>query len=514
MPEHPPHLVQDPKKSFFPNTSSENCFWKTSLIYFSFHPFNSFHHIAHNYGSIGIESVKEIISLTDKLVTPTMSIPVIGDERTAIMLNQTIVNTMFKDVVEESSVEQLGFYECDTESDRQLNDVATSMVPINCHFIRFLLQSRILTTRGLSPEYVREAVCHALNSVNPHSCVVLASDTNMDDWVLHVYVPNIDTVMEHALKKSVLKIDQAELGDARENVLRSIELTLLQKVRLCGIEGVNDVFYHTKKVDRVNSSTGEITTKLVHILETAGCSFQQALTLQFVDWRRITCNSMKAIHESLGIQAMSVALFNEIKRQLSSNGKKVDDRYIALLADFITCQGYPVSITRFDMNEIPTTGDLDKATFEQPMQVLTNAAGIGKHSPLSGASSSVLVGKQFNLGTGMVKLLNNASVTKKNNNTTNDAQIPLIQPRAGVPLVNAQTTCTRPGTIYPRTAMEVVCASTRTHYQIMNRLGDWKTATWQSQSVLAEAMESTMYSPTRYCPSSPAYCPSSPPPMF
>ena len=78
--------------------------------------------------------------------------------------------------------------------------------------------------------------------------------------------------------------------------------------------------------------------------------------------------------------------------------------HVALLADVMTNTGNIISIDRHGLNRLDTD-PLSRATFEQPVDHLIQAAVFGETDHIRSVSSCVAVGKVFNGGTGLPKIL-------------------------------------------------------------------------------------------------------------
>lgn len=167
------------------------------------------------------------------------------------------------------------------------------------------------------------------------------------------------------------------------------ELTIKQilNTRVCGIEGITAMY-----VDRDDKDE--------YYLLTEGSNFRKMLCHPQVDIKRLYTNDMWSVYECLGIAATKRLLLEDIKRCVVG----VNDCHPRLLVDKMTFTGKPCSITRYTM-KLNAVGPLSKATFEQTVEILANAAHHGEVDTLAGVSSCIVTGRQIRAGTGMIDCL-------------------------------------------------------------------------------------------------------------
>ena len=94
----------------------------------------------------------------------------------------------------------------------------------------------------------------------------------------------------------------------------------------------------------------------------------------------------------------------EIKDVLEDGGTNVGYRHLSLLCDMMTRLGCIMSVTRHGIKKTKT-GPLSKSTFEQSVDILTDAAVNNVTDPLSGTSDHIMMGKLISSGTGSFDVL-------------------------------------------------------------------------------------------------------------
>jgi DNA-directed RNA polymerase beta' subunit len=159
----------------------------------------------------------------------------------------------------------------------------------------------------------------------------------------------------------------------------------LKKLHLCGIEGIESVFYINKE--------GE------WMVETDGSNFQELIIHPFVDETRTVSNDIWDMYDVLGIQATRKALHREFKDIMGS----INSCHIDLLVDKMTYTGAISSISRYAMKK-EEAGPMSKASFEQSLENFINAAAFGERESTRGVSASIMCGKRPRIGTGVCSL--------------------------------------------------------------------------------------------------------------
>jgi DNA-directed RNA polymerase II subunit RPB1 len=101
----------------------------------------------------------------------------------------------------------------------------------------------------------------------------------------------------------------------------------------------------------------------------------------------------------MGIEAVRSVLFKELSNVLSFDGSYVNLRHLTLLVDTMCSRGYLSPITRHGINKADT-GALMKASFEETVEILLDAAACGELDDCRGISENVMLGQLAPLGTG------------------------------------------------------------------------------------------------------------------
>jgi hypothetical protein len=139
------------------------------------------------------------------------------------------------------------------------------------------------------------------------------------------------------------------------------------------------------------------------ILKTNGSNLLEVLGNDSVDASRTYTNDILEFHEIFGIEATRELLYQEIKKVFG--GDKVNPRHFQLLADIMCYRGVLMQIERHGLNRNPEIGPIAKASFEEVMNILTQAAVFGERENMKGVSSNILAGQFCKAGTNVFEIL-------------------------------------------------------------------------------------------------------------
>lgn len=188
--------------------------------------------------------------------------------------------------------------------------------------------------------------------------------------------------------------------------LKALEHNILENIIIKGTENIERVSLlpdeTKKKVSDYNPITRKFESKEEWFVVTDGTNFEKVLCNPIVDKVRTTTNNVIEIYETLGIEAVRQALFNEISEVLDTI--HVDYRHIAMLVDVQTNKGYILSIDRHGINR-GDIGPLAKCSFEETTDKLIKAGVFAEYDKINGVSANVMLGQVAPAGTGDCEIL-------------------------------------------------------------------------------------------------------------
>jgi DNA-directed RNA polymerase II subunit RPB1 len=140
-----------------------------------------------------------------------------------------------------------------------------------------------------------------------------------------------------------------------------------------------------------------------HIIETDGSNIDFMMNNPYFDYTKIRTNDIMNVYETLGIEAARSLLLEELRKVIEFDGTYVNIRHFLTLVDTMTYKGDIMAITRHGINKA-NTGPLMKCSFEETVDVLTEAAVFSESDHLKGVTENIVVGKMSNVGTGNIDL--------------------------------------------------------------------------------------------------------------
>lgn len=166
----------------------------------------------------------------------------------------------------------------------------------------------------------------------------------------------------------------------------------LEQIHICGIFGINEIFYIEKNKKWIVETNG-INSRNI---SKQYINYKTLLALPDVDVTQTISNNVWDIYEVLGIEATRSFLINEF---LSIMGG-INPCHALLLVDRMTFGGSVSSITRYTMKK-DDCGPFGRASFEETMDNFIKAALKGESEPTVGVSASIMCGKRAFIGTGL-----------------------------------------------------------------------------------------------------------------
>jgi DNA-directed RNA polymerase beta' subunit len=155
----------------------------------------------------------------------------------------------------------------------------------------------------------------------------------------------------------------------------------LEKISICGIEGINDMY--------LDHEDGE------WIIITNGSNLKKLLVHPLIDPKRLYCNNIWEVTECLGIAHARKMFLQDFKKTVGG----INECHLMLLVDKMMFKGKPTSITRYSMRT-NSVGPLSKATFEESIDTVVSAAIKTEVERNTGVSASIICGNQPKIGTG------------------------------------------------------------------------------------------------------------------
>jgi DNA-directed RNA polymerase II subunit RPB1 len=177
---------------------------------------------------------------------------------------------------------------------------------------------------------------------------------------------------------------------------------ILERVKLEGYKNIRDVLFDERS-KMTFSSNGAPEVKKYEVLVTEGINIPEIRDLNGIDFDNMQCNNILQTYTYYGIEAARTCLIESINRVFADQGVFLNYAHFSLLVDYMVYQGILTAMTRHGINKLETDV-LSRASFEDTIPVLVNAAVFGERDTLKSVSSSVMVGQVPKIGTGICRL--------------------------------------------------------------------------------------------------------------
>jgi hypothetical protein len=138
-----------------------------------------------------------------------------------------------------------------------------------------------------------------------------------------------------------------------------------------------------------------------HIVETEGSNMIDLAKCPFLVAESIKSSNVVEVATFLGISAGLVVLQSELHKVLSFDSAYIDSRHTWLLADTMGRSGVLSAMNRHHM-ELLGSSLLQRASFEQSLDVFEEGATFGLSDNLAGATERIITGQPVCMGTGLV----------------------------------------------------------------------------------------------------------------
>ena len=212
-----------------------------------------------------------------------------------------------------------------------------------------------------------------------------------DDLVC-VFSPNHIGQIDVFINTDNIELDDTFLSFITEDnmiqvYIEEVVIPKLEDIQVCGITGISNIFYVSE------------TKENIWFIETEGTNFSDVLSHPDVDVEKTMTNDIWEIYNTLGIEATRQYLIEEFFNIMGG----INPCHAKLLADKMTYNGMITSISRYAMRA-EGSGALSKASFEETLDNLLNAAVYGERECTDGVSASIICGKLGKFGTGVCEL--------------------------------------------------------------------------------------------------------------
>lgn len=331
--------------------------------------------------TMGVPRLNEIINLARSIKTPSMQIfldkPLGAEIENARRVQNQIEFLSLKMVCETAQI----LYDPEirttlVEDDKEFVETYFEMPDEEIDFdllskfvIRLVVSRSSMVSRGLTLEFISSKI-RKLHGPKIH---IITSDENDERLVIRIrfFASGEETL--------------SSLRDAQAEILR-IHLQGYAQIKKAYLTNLN-------KLD-----------KSEWCLQTDGIDFLPVLSAPDIDGTRVVANDIYVIYSTLGVEAARQSILNELSLVIEGNGSYVNHRHMSLLADVMTVKGYLTGITRHGVSR-QSTSALKRASFEETVDVLLDAAASSELDAVRGVSENIMLGQLPPVGTGNVEIV-------------------------------------------------------------------------------------------------------------
>lgn len=376
---------------------------------------NTFHYAgvgSKGVGSLGIKRLVELLSLTENMKKPIMTVYL--DDKYKQDLNK--VNKIISYVKEIFLVDIINKNNIKIYLDSKLEIQRQDNVSLS-HYVDENNRRKGKThSKGLLPWVIRIELNREI--MLNYGITLLDIKTKF-----HVYWKNkqIEITMKKEEKEVFDKITNVSIMTNYDNsevpiihirldlqpfdykTLVNFQDIISRKLKIRGIENIGDV--EEEKVKKIVFNEDD-DKDYEYILYTKGSNLMEIRKIEGIDLNHTITNNIREIYNIFGIEATRNALINEFNSIFKEYS--IDYHHIALLVDLmcnrIGDNNAPLPIDRNGLKKMDAHA-LAKASFEMPDEHFFNAAIFGEIDDLTCVSSRIMVGQHIKGGTGLCDLL-------------------------------------------------------------------------------------------------------------
>lgn len=344
---------------------------------------NAFHNSGRSTSvTSGVPRLKELVRLSSKIATPSMTIVVNRSEQDvddAQFIKANISDVTIKKVLNSYTV---------------MND-GNKRFTLSLMFERF--DMLINSVSVLDIDITIQQVCLGLNDLH---CT-----TNWEYKDKLYYYVDMEYILNPTAPNTMI-----EMVGILPWINQVIENTILTS-HIHGFNGIKEseiVKSSTQipfigKDDQGNTIIQELGNYPYSVI-TMGTNLLDVLALlKNINHAYTITNDVIEIYQLMGIEAARSAMLHEIDIVMNSDSDSIDRRHLEMLVNVMTHPGFMISMDRHGMIK-STSAPLQRASFEETTKQIITAAMFNEDDPMNSISSNIMFGQIIPTGTGSCKL--------------------------------------------------------------------------------------------------------------
>lgn len=363
----------------------------------------------------GVPRLKEILSVSKNIKTPTMTIYLKDDGARVVNLQendstQSLENakllamevknsleiTKLSDILISSAIywDNRGSYDTLIEEDKGLLELYRMFETVNEASCNTSVDNNWVIRMKFDKF---KMASFGLRMIDIHTKL----NMNYNDQIECIYSDDNAEISVARIKLRDVAMKNLDSNDNIVAALKAMEDNLVNNVLLKGVKGIKKVSLNKEINTKYNSSTMQFDKITEWVLDTDGTNMQDILIHPDIDNIRTRSNDIREIYEILGIEAARKALSIELTKVI---GDKMNYRHMTLLLDTITNKGALMSIDRHGINR-GDVGPLAKSSFEETTDMLVKACTFSEFDKINGVSANIMLGQCPLAGTGDTKIM-------------------------------------------------------------------------------------------------------------
>lgn len=195
--------------------------------------------------------------------------------------------------------------------------------------------------------------------------------------------------------------------------------------KLKGMSNIEDINSGKAFEERLLSFDNENKSKETqseYVIYTKGINMESIKNIIGIDLNRTYCNDILIIYENFGIEAARNYIIRRIIDVLTSNGSGTNYQHVQIFGDLMTQVGTLTSIDRHGLNKLDND-PLSRASFEKTVDQLITSAIFNEVDYMKSVSSRIMAGLCIKGGTGLCNLILDKEMLANSEYTTDIGQL-------------------------------------------------------------------------------------------
>jgi DNA-directed RNA polymerase beta' subunit len=354
----------------------------------------------------GVPRLKELLSVSKNIKTPTMFIHLKDDISKIDIINKIVPDEIVEECKKNSinvktNIEVIRLCDVVYKSEIYWDEGTLTNIEDDKEFVSMYNLFSSETTEETSNLVLRllidkeKLLMYDLKMIDLYTQIIMNyskyitcvfSDDNSDQLIMRI---KLDITSPH-----IYTLCQSE---DHITILKAIEYNLIYNMLVKGVKGIKKVSLKSTRKAEYDIMEHNFKDVIRWSLNTDGTNMKALFKDINVVYEKSRSNDIREIYTTLGIEAARKALVLELDNVIGEGA--INYRHVSLLVDTMTNRGQLMSIDRHGINR-SDVGPLAKCSFEETTDMLVNASIFSEYDQLNGVSANVMLGHKPPCGTG------------------------------------------------------------------------------------------------------------------